>query len=349
MSELYDFKTLSEQHTEILENVLTGNGFSRHFHDEFSYGSLFDYIKETQKLREEEAKIFLEFQTQNFELVLNSLSNAKIINNAFDKPIEHLNESYEKIKNLLIDSVNGIHPKRYEIEDLNELAWCFYIFKKNIFTTNYDLLSYWALTEIYKAKRKDPYYIGDYFKGRYLTFNPEEFDEFKIKVHYLHGALHLFDIHGDIYKIKADKKEDILTKVTKMYSDNKFPIYVAEGSSEEKVIQIKRNKYLSFCFKKFEEMKGGITIIGQSLEKKYDSHIIEAIKNSNVDHIAFGVYQTEEESAPYIMEKIKNHFKSSKKKIHFFDSHGFFDSVKKIAQEIKPGFGSYLEKFPDLK
>lgn len=40
MTELHNFKTLSEQQPEILDNLLTGNGFSRHFYDKFSYGSL---------------------------------------------------------------------------------------------------------------------------------------------------------------------------------------------------------------------------------------------------------------------------------------------------------------------
>ncbi|MEC1488862.1 MULTISPECIES: DUF4917 family protein [Bacillus] len=345
MTELHNFKTLSEQQPEILDNLLTGNGFSRHFYDKFSYGSLYNFIKEQGKLEEKESKIFDDFKTANFEFVLNSLQSAMKINNIFNLSTHELNESYKKIKNLLIEAVNGIHPRKYRLKDANELAWSFYIFKKNIFTTNYDLLSYWAITEIFATQEQE--YIGDYFKGYPLVFSPEQFNDFKMKVHYLHGALHLFDFDGDIGKIKTSSQDDILTTVTKMYSDDKFPIYVAEGSFREKLIQIKRNRYLNYCYERLREISGGITIIGQSLSEDYDKHIIDAINTSPVKHIAYGVYATENDPDTFIVEKIKRLFR--KKELHFFDSHTYFDELRKIAEQQKDykTFG-YHDTFPKL-
>ncbi|QLI45412.1 hypothetical protein DJ67_014160 [Bacillus pumilus] len=45
MTEVYDFKALSEKHPEILDNLLTGNGFSIEFDSNFRYGGLYDYLQ----------------------------------------------------------------------------------------------------------------------------------------------------------------------------------------------------------------------------------------------------------------------------------------------------------------
>lgn len=45
MTEVYDFKALSEKHPEILDNLLTGNGFSIEFDSNFRYGGLYDFLQ----------------------------------------------------------------------------------------------------------------------------------------------------------------------------------------------------------------------------------------------------------------------------------------------------------------
>ncbi|MCC8351893.1 DUF4917 family protein [Bacillus sp. AF23] len=350
MAELYKFETLSNEYPDLLENLLTGNGFSIEFNDNFKYGGLLDYLNHEHKLDDIEQELFKSFNTTNFEFVLNSLLTAIKINETYKIENKDLWKSYETIKQHLIYAVKGIHPERYSL-NIKKLAWSFNIFKSNIFTTNYDLLSYWALLEVKRSKGENN--TGDFFLGRRpenLTFQPDYFAEHQFKLYYLHGGLHFFESNGDIIKIRPDKYK-ILDTITNEYDKGNFPLYVSEGTYENKLAQIKRNRYLNFCYDKLLKTCKGITLFGQSLQPKYDQHLIDAIKSSNVKYIAFGVYETPAESKEFIIENTKKNFNDiGDKEILYFDSHEFFDSVKSIAHKRAntQGFGTILDEFPDL-
>ncbi|XYQ02152.1 DUF4917 family protein [Bacillus safensis] len=343
MTELYDFKALSEKHPEILDNLLTGNGFSIEFDSKFRYGGLFDYLQKKELFDEKEKKLFRAFDTTNFEQVLNSLFKAQTINKTFDKNTDYLDESYQTIKDLLITSVKDIHPEYYSL-DIDKLAWSFNIFKKNIFTTNYDLLSYWALLALRGKKQiRDGFGYRD---DRKLSFQPGTLKKNHFKLFYLHGALHLYVDRGDVIKVTG---EILMDNITKEYEMGHFPIYVSEGASEKKLAQIKSNNYLSHCYHELLNSNGGITILGQGLNPDYDQHLIDAIKNSKVKYIAFGVYETPFTKEDYIIESTKQHFGDlSGKELLFYNSKNFFQSVKEIAYKDKIAFGKFPPFFPKI-
>lgn len=229
MTELYDFKTLSEKHPEILDNLLTGNGFSIEFDSNFRYGGLYEYLQTKELFNVREQNLFEAFETTNFELVLNSLLKAHTINETLGKDTDFLDESYQTIKNLLIMAVKEIHPA-YWLLDNDKLAWSFNIFKKNIFTTNYDLLSYWALLAIRNKKLiRDGFWPRDDQK---LSFQSDTFQNNHFKLFYLHGALHLYEDRGDVIKVKSSGA-NLMDDITKEYERGNFPVYVSEGASEK--------------------------------------------------------------------------------------------------------------------
>ncbi|WP_282068809.1 DUF4917 family protein [Bacillus pumilus] len=343
MTEVYDFKALSEKHPEILDNLLTGNGFSIEFDSNFRYGGLYDYLQKKGLFDEKEKKLFRAFDTTNFEQVLNSLFKAQTINKTFDKNTDYLDESYQTIKDLLITSVKEIHPE-YAYLDIDKLAWSFNIFKKNIFTTNYDLLSYWALLAL-RGKKKIRDGFG-YRDDRKLSFQPDTLKKDQFKLFYLHGALHLYVDRGDVIKVTG---EILMDNITKEYEMGHFPIYVSEGASEKKLAQIKSNNYLSHCYHELLNSNGGITILGQGLNPDYDKHLIDAIKNSKVKYIAFGVYETQFTTEDYIIETTKQHFGDLPgKELLFYNSKNFFKSVKQIAYKDIIKFGKVPPLFPKI-
>ncbi|MCY7990957.1 DUF4917 family protein [Bacillus haynesii] len=345
MTELYDFKTLSEKHPAILDNLLTGNGFSIEFDSNFRYGGLYEYLQTKDFFKLNEQNLFEAFETTNFELVLNSLLKAHTINQTFDKDTDYINKSYQTIKDILIKAVKEIHPEYYLL-DMNKLAWSFNIFKKNIFTTNYDLLSYWALLAVKNKKQiRDGFLPRDDQK---LSFQSNTLEDHHFKLFYLHGALHLYEDRGDIIKIRSTQSS-LISDITKEYESGKFPIYISEGASEKKLEQIKRNSYLSFCYQELLNIDGGITILGQGLNPEYDAHLIDAIKKSGVKQIAYGVYATSDTTKDFIIETTKKHFGDiSDKELLFYDSKHFFDSVKEIACENKKIWGKVGSFFPDI-
>ncbi|WFO88698.1 DUF4917 family protein [Bacillus velezensis] len=338
MTELYDFKTLAMEYPSILDNVLIGNGYSIEFFDSFKYGGLYDYLVRKQLLAGQELDLFQAFDTTNFELVLNSLLTAQKVNQTLMKVTDYLDERYNTIKDLLINAVKDIHPLYSQLH-ISKLAWSLNVFKKNIFTTNYDLLSYWALLRL---KRK-PFErnIQDGFSYRNssdetLSFQPTTFKNNHIKLLHLHGALHFYEDQGEIIKINS-KSEDLLTEIKQMYEEKLFPIYVSEGASEKKHSQIKNNYYLRYCFNSLFKADGGITILGQGLNPMYDKHLIDTIKRSKVNYIAFGVYSIETDSSRFIIESIKNHFgKLEGKELIFYDSMTFYEFTRRKSWEQSP-------------
>ena len=181
------FTDLVFEHPEILDNFLFGNGFSQSFHSAFKYKSLYDNVK--NDLEPADKNLFEDvLDTTNFEMVLNLLLNTQDVNRVYEHPTLHLDHSYTNIKKHLICAVNNSHPSYDEIATLiNKLAWSLNIFKRNIFTTNYDLLTYWALIELWKNNRK----VNDGFstKNNSLVFDHENFDSHALNFYYLHGAL----------------------------------------------------------------------------------------------------------------------------------------------------------------
>lgn len=51
-----------------------------------------------------------------------------------------------------------------------------------------------------------------------------------------------------------------------------YPVFVSEGSSEEKVDRIRHNDYLCKMYRSFTEIKGAVVVFGHSLELS-DDHI----------------------------------------------------------------------------
>lgn len=60
---------------------------------------------------------------------------------------EEIKNAYEKIKTTLIKTINEIHPKYDEVENALRTVAIFFLEKfKYVFTLNYDLLLYWAIS-----------------------------------------------------------------------------------------------------------------------------------------------------------------------------------------------------------
>ena len=72
-------------------------------------------------------------------------------------------------------------------------------------------------------------------------------------VHYLHGALHLFDNSTEIIKYTWSKTDKaIVDQIRAALDEDKYPLFVAEGSSESKVERILHNAYLHKALGSFE-------------------------------------------------------------------------------------------------
>ena len=99
-------------------------------------------------------------------------------------------------------------------------------------------------------------------------------------------------------------------------------LYVAEGNSDDKYKAIQSNFYLDHCYDSLNNLTGYLTIYGQDLGNS-DNHLIDAVKQSKVKKIAYGIYDVAHSGE--IKERIIQSI--PEKEIVFFDSRDFVTTI----------------------
>lgn len=340
MEELRTFENLIEEDSIYLTNLLFGNGFSINFGSRFMYSNLFEEAK--QLFLGQDIKLFSNLGTTNFEYVLRILGNTIDTNKIYGIDYRTINDSYERVKAALIETVRKVHPEPHELsfEQVNDLKTTFRIFEENVFTTNYDLLAYWTLNKVRNIDRTVTDGFGYDTDTEMIMFGAGpgvSAEDNPIRLYHLHGSLHFYMDEGDIIKITRSRNPvdlcdlPLLHIITETYESGYFPLYVSEGTWRQKLNRVLNNKYLRYCYEALLKSSEGLTIYGQSLDKESDKHIIDAIKNSSVKKLAFGIYDVSNKTK--IIHEITEHFKDSSIEVEFFDSRYFFDSIRNIEME----------------
>ena len=94
---------------------------------------------------------------------------------------------------------------------------------------------------------------------------------------YLHGGLHLYRLpSGQTLKRRAFGGQNLLDLFGQLYWGDAVPLFITEGTSEEKLSSIYRSDYLSFAFSQFSKHEGPLVVFGHSLSVS-DNHIVSTI------------------------------------------------------------------------
>jgi hypothetical protein len=295
-----------------LPNLILGNGFSRVFWDDFGYTSLLSLYEGKPVGRYLcTRELFEKLDTVNFEEVLRAIYHAYLVSIDNEDATKTL---YIDLQKALASAVKGVHPNFSAIPTY-DIGGCLSTYK-NIFTTNYDLLPYWAILNGHSHEFVD-FFFGE---RKFNASNTEVYSK-KIPIHYMHGALHLRS-NGilDARKIPITL-EGGLKEALKMEFDQEFPLFISEGSSELKLNRIKSNSYLNFCYEELISSNGGLVIFGHDLSE-YDEHIVNAIRASGNNVVAVSVFSdlTAGHKNKFI-GRIKSLFSDLDKNIVFFDSN----------------------------
>lgn len=299
------------------KSLLLGNGFSINLWSRFGYARLYEIAQlseSDERLSSESMALFSHLESSNFEDVLRVLYHAELV----DQQLGNLQKSqiiglYENIKRSLASAINYSHvkPDFHSISSVNSSLSRF----RNIFTTNYDLIPYWSIMNGDVSQFKDLFWGADNTFDISDTFVAAD----KCTIHYLHGAIHLVEkMDGKTKKLRANGIEK-LADLFDLDHPDQFPLFIAEGSSSWKLSRIKRNDYLRFSYEKLCKSEGNLIVIGHSLHKNYDQHIIDAIQESKFGHIAISVWPHQEQAA-IIEFKARLYRELSEKTLHFFDS-----------------------------
>lgn len=279
--------------------LMLGNGFSIALRpDIFTYGSLYDnadfsaapYIK----------NVFETLGTTDFEIVIKALQDtAKIL--ALYDPVSPLPaklvQDAEYVKEALVSAVAKRHPSRpYEVEDAQYAACRKFLSPfRHIFTLNYDVLLYWTLmqdeVDTLDIRPDDGFrHPEDDPNLPYVSWQQSQ----SATIHYLHGALHLFDRRSEITKYTWSKTDlPIVDQIRDALAADKFPLFVSEGTSDSKKERILHNAYLHKALRSFEaccdRASAALVSYGHSLADN-DRHILRCISAGKIKNLLVGIY-----------------------------------------------------------
>lgn len=267
--------------------LLIGNGFSAQY---FNYRNLLD--KSGLATGTPVRDLFDRLDTVDFEAVVRALEGAVTVEHSYGNA-EHADEieaDAQKVREALVAAVNSTHPAHRE--DLGfkyASSAAFLAHFSTVFTLNYDLLLYWVNLE--KSALRDGFGLGKQdgaFRG---PFSEEAY----CHIYNLHGGLHLFDNGaGDIMKA-IDAGSGVISTITDAIAKKRrFPVYVAEGTSAQKMRKINSVAYLRHCYDTLWLNSAVMFVYGHSADEN-DAHIYRAIFSSGAKHLYFGVYQPTEE------------------------------------------------------
>jgi len=293
-------------------HLLLGNGFSIACRaDIFHYGSL--YAQANFSDVPEVQAVFEALGTQDFEAAIRSLENAARILPAYvahgAAAIAKMQEHAAALKEILVLTIAGNHPN-IPPDIADEKFWACRRFLANflagpkagsVFTLNYDLLLYWALMHgdmpfgdpIALTKNDGFGNDEDDPAADYVVWQGET-GAHDATVHFLHGALHLFDSGSELKKYTWVRKQvPLIEQARQAIAGNAYPLFVAEGTSVQKKDKIRHNAYLYQGFKQFTaNVRVGthcVFIYGHSLATN-DDHILTRIGRGRFPKLYVGIY-----------------------------------------------------------
>lgn len=266
--------------------ILIGNGASRTIWEDFAYDSLFENARtvEEKPLGQSELSVFDALQTRSFEHALGALKTTSRVNKALAVSSAAPRNRYYAIKEALINTIHAVHiPWRLvqpsTLATINrELANY-----ASVFTTNYDLLNYWAILHTPG--------IDDLFRSADASFDLRNTHTDTTRILYLHGGLHLVrNLDGTARKLPSTDSTLLssfaINNTIKTLDD--VPLFINEGKVEEKLKTIRSSDYLSFCYEQLLTHEGALCIFGHDLGPQ-DKHLVDAIRQARPTTLAISV------------------------------------------------------------
>lgn len=308
-------EAISDSDQYAKRHLLLGNGFSISCRpDIFRYGSLYDQADFSSI--PEAKNIFRSLNTQDFEVIIQSLENAASLMPVYMQGslvLANLMRSHAAtLKDILVATIAKNHPDRPQ--DIDEARiWACKEFLYNfigadnnksgyVFTLNYDLLLYWVLMNDGKPFEEDELKLNkndsfgndeDNPLADYVVWQGETAAH-SANIFFLHGALHLFDAGSELQKYTWVRSGDrLVDQARNAIGQNKFPLFVSEGTNQQKKSKIRHNAYLYQGYKVLTANAGMkehcFFIFGHSLAEN-DDHILIRIARGKCKKLYVGLY-----------------------------------------------------------
>lgn len=297
-------------------SLIIGNGASIALHNKFAFSSLKEVAEQNDLFTNDISKLFTEFDTCDFELILRLVWHAKLVNKNLGIIDHKIDSAYENIKNSLIEVVKEVHCEHADIVDKLPQLYQFTKQFKTLVSLNYDLILYWILMygnrERDGHKFKDCFQGGGIFRNNWQDLRDPIYDQKEVTLSfYQHGNLSIFrDAKNLEIKLQSSEFSNLLDIITTQWTDDKISLFVAEGTGTKKVESIKSSPYLSAVF--YEVLPELITknsnlvIYGWGLGEQ-ESHLVQKIfKNKDLGKVAISTYDKNQDECHRVYRLIKD-------------------------------------------
>ena len=276
-------------------HLLLGNGFSRACRDDiFSYQALYDQA-ELSGLSKDARKAFTALGTNDFEQVMRMLKQAAKLAKEYGRGnlARILGAHADEIREVLVRTIADNHPARPNDVSNAKYQACKQFLSRfsDIYTLNYDLLLYWAVMQ---DEIEPEVACDDGF--RQPEDGPEDYVTWEVQntnsqsIHYLHGALHIFDAGAELQKYTwSNTQIALIDQIRAALKADKYPLFVSEGSAESKLERIQHSGYLNRSYRSFANLRGSLLIFGMSMADN-DEHILRLLNRSKFGQIAIGLH-----------------------------------------------------------
>lgn len=306
--------------------LLLGNGFSISLFPKcFTYASLYQEAKDQGLLAQtpELEKAFDLLGTIDFEFVMESLKAASKLGPLYGYDGGKMAQHAELLKEVLIQAIAGRHPARpSEITQKQYKACRSFLtnfigidrdkkLQGKVFSLNYDLLLYWSvLHDIIEVdwdgqrlieKHDQALVHDDGFRSPEDNWDAEyvAWEQFSASheqsVTFLHGAMHLYERAHELAKLCWERSGNrpLMDQIRAALDDEKYPLFVSEGTSSFKMARINRSAYLSKALRSFatccNTKSASLFVIGHSLADN-DDHVLRRIKNGKVGRVFISMF-----------------------------------------------------------
>lgn len=312
----YEIKNWNDISADYINgSLIIGNGASIALHSQFGFSSLKEEAERLSLLNADISKLFTEFDTCDFELILRLVWHAKLVNKHLGIIDQKIDLAHENIKNALIGIVKEVHCEHAEIAAQLPQLYQFTKQFKTIVSLNYDLILYWIL--MYGNREKDGHKFKDCFQGggifssSWQDMREPIYDQKEVTLSfYQHGNLWIFrDINNSEIKLQSDGINNLINVITEQWIDNKIPLFVAEGTGTKKIESIKSSPYLSTVF--YEVLSelindnSNLVIYGWSLGEQ-ETHLVQQIfKNKESGKVAISTYDKDQDECHRVYRLIK--------------------------------------------
>lgn len=295
-------------------SIVVGNGMSIGVSKSFEYRHL-----GAQTLSPRLKAVLDKCGTDNIETGLLSLEHALRVHEALMNAVadEAQSDVAQAVANLdleglrhemrvaLIRAVRNSHPSFQELSEQRRFRIRRVLDTyRSVFTTNYDLLTYWCLVDRVRKLPRD-YFWRESSPG-FRGFAPFALDAVDGKpresghLYYLHGALHLRECPDGEGAEKTTRAAggggSLLEAIRETWGrQDTEPLFVSEGSTAQKQARIARSTYLTFAAERLASSCGRTVVYGSAIQEQ-DAHIWSSI-GEHAEAVAVAVHGDPCESA----------------------------------------------------